>query len=71
MTPRPAYVVTVEALPDRDGGPPAMLRLRSWLKSGLRAHRLRCVRIEPCESPRRQAGEVQRQTPGQTLEAET
>lgn len=47
MTPRPAYTLTIEALPDQPGGPPAILRLRSWLKSGLRAHRLRCVRIEP------------------------
>jgi len=44
------YTVLVCALPDPDGAP-AIVRFRRWLKSGLRAFGLRCVRCEPLDAP--------------------
>lgn len=41
------FIVHVRPLPDRPGGPDQWQRLRGWLKVGLRAYRLRCIRIEP------------------------
>jgi hypothetical protein len=38
---RERYRLDLEALPD--GGAPAVIRLRRWLKTGLRAFGLRCT----------------------------
>lgn len=43
MTARRRFRLTLEALPDLEGKPPAEVRLRSALKALLRAFRLRCV----------------------------
>jgi hypothetical protein len=39
-TTRARFALIVEALPD---SPPGVVRLRAWLKRGLRAFRLKCV----------------------------
>jgi hypothetical protein len=43
--PHPRYLVTLEALPD-ENNVPVPIRLRHFLKTALRAYRLRCRRIE-------------------------
>jgi hypothetical protein len=54
---RDEFKVTLTA----DGaGPPAHVRLKRWLKTALRAHGLRCTRVEPAvdAEPEEQPEEV-------------
>jgi hypothetical protein len=44
------YSIILQAIPDQ-GGAPAIIRLRRFLKAALRSYRLRCVRIEALDSP--------------------
>ena len=39
------YIIIIEAAPARDATPPASVRLRQWLKVGLRAFELRCIDV--------------------------
>lgn len=43
------YVLTVRAVEEET---PAEIRLRQWLKAGLRRYGLRCERVEPARGPR-------------------
>lgn len=45
-TPRPRFLLTLEALPPLADEPPAELRLRAALKVLLRRFHLRCLRAE-------------------------
>jgi len=38
------FIITIQAAPDDR---PVAIRLRQWLKIGLRGMKLRCIRIEP------------------------
>lgn len=40
------FTITVESLPHQPGEPDAIVRLRQWLKLGLRGFKLRCVLAE-------------------------
>ena len=42
----PRYSLTLQALPD-NGGPPAIIRLRRFLKMALRSYGLKCTSVLP------------------------
>lgn len=43
MRDKPRYQLTIEAMPGEDGTAAPVLRLRAWLKRGLRLYGLRCT----------------------------
>jgi hypothetical protein len=60
---QPEFLVALRA---EGEGPPAVIRLRRWLKASLRGYGLRCVRAEeiPAGAPSAQTGEVPDANPG-------
>lgn len=68
MPDEPHYRLTICAAGD---GPPLDVRLRRFLKSALRAHRLRCVSIERFPPSAEAAGQGSDQAHGEPCRTES